>query len=358
MPDLSALIAASPDTAMTIGGMLIGAIFGAVVHRANYCTMGAITDWWTCGNAARLGAVALAAATAIVGAQALDSYAVTDLSKSIYLAPRINWLGALFGGLIFGAGMVYAGGCPSRTLVRTGGGDLRGVITLIVMAIAAYATISGVLAATRITIDTATAVDLKTRGFATQSLTTLAGGTIGARLIASALVAAPLLAFAVLKAKILSSPRNLAAGLGIGILATAGWMLTGMANDEFAVQPVQPASLSFVKPVGDAIDWIERSTALGSPGFAASTVFGVLLGAYLSNLLAGTARFAGFENRGDFMRHLGGAAAMGIGGVLALGCSIGQGVTGISTLAVQSLMACAAIFSGAVLALVKLEREL
>lgn len=358
MPELSALIAATPDAAMTIGGLLIGALFGVIVHRANYCTMGAISDWWTCGDTGRLGAVALAAATAIIGAQTLDAYAVTDLSKSIYLAPRINWLGALVGGMIFGAGMVYAGGCPSRTLVRAGGGDLRGAVSLIVMAIAAYATISGVFAIVRLNIDTTTAIDLKGRGLATQSLTGLIGGQSTARLVAATLVAAPLLAFAILKAKILTAPRNLISGLGIGLLATAGWMLTGLANDEFAVQPVQPASLSFVKPVADAIDWIERSTALGLPGFAASSVFGVLAGALLSHVLAGTARVTAFADRGDFARHLGGAAAMGIGGVIALGCSIGQGVTGISTLAVQSLIACAAIFTGAVLALKKLERDL
>lgn len=358
---LGALIADFPDVAMTIGGLLIGALFGALVHRANYCTMGAISDWWTSGDSGRLGAVALAAAIAIIGAQTLDALAVTELSKSIYLSPRVNWLGAVAGGLVFGAGMVYAGGCPSRTLVRAGGGDLRGIISLIVMAIAAYATISGVFASLRLGIDSTTAIDLKRHGLASQSLTGLFGGADGAiatRLIASALVAAPLLAFALLKARILSSPRNLAAGLGIGLLATAGWMLTGMANDEFAVAPVQPASLSFVKPVADAIDWIERSTALGLPGFAAASVFGVLAGALLSNVLAKSVRATTFADRGDFVRHLGGAAAMGIGGVLALGCSIGQGVTGISTLAVQSLIACAAIFSGAVLALIKLERDL
>lgn len=362
MPDLGALIAASPDTAINIGGLLIGIAFGFLVHRGNYCTMGAISDWWTAGNSGRLGAVALAAATAIVGAQTLDALAVTDLSKSIYLAPRINWLGALVGGLVFGAGMVYAGGCPSRTLVRTGGGDMRGAVSLIIMAIAAYATISGVLAAVRVGIDSTTAIDLKSHGFSSQSLTGfVSGGGVDAytaRLAASALIAVPLLAFAILKANILSSLKNFASGIGIGLLATAGWMLTGLASDEFAVAPVQPASLSFVKPVGDAIDWIERSTALGLPGFAASSVFGVLAGAFFSNVLAGSARTTAFADRGDFVRHLTGAAAMGIGGVLALGCSIGQGVTGVSTLAVQSLIACAAIFTGAVLALMKLERDL
>ena len=105
MPAFAEWIATGPDIAMTGGGLLIGMFFGAIVHRANYCTMGAISDWWTSGNFQRLGAVALAAATAIVGAQLLDAYAVTDLSKSIYLSPRINWLGAIVGGLVFGAGI-------------------------------------------------------------------------------------------------------------------------------------------------------------------------------------------------------------------------------------------------------------
>ncbi|HPG88991.1 MAG TPA: YeeE/YedE family protein, partial [Hyphomicrobium sp.] len=340
MPTLADWIAKFPDTAITGGGVLIGMLFGAIVHRTNYCTMGAITDWWIAGNKERLGAVALAAATAVVGAQLLDAYTVTDLSKSIYLAPRINWLGAIFGGFIFGAGMVYAGGCPSRTLVRTGSGDLRGIISLMIMALAAYATISGVLASLRIGIDTTTAIDLKRHTLKTQSLDdilALAGLQAGsARWIATALVAAPLAVFAFTKAQILNTPRNLIAGLTIGALAIAGWALTGLASDEFALAPVQPASLSFVKPVGDAIDWLERSTALGMPSFGAASVFGVLAGACLTSLATGGARLSGFADRQDVIRHILGGAAMGIGGVLALGCSIGQGVTGISTLAIQS----------------------
>lgn len=362
MPALNQWIAAGPDIAMTGGGLLIGMVFGAIVYRANYCTMGAISDWWTSGNFQRLGAVALAAATAILGAQLLDAYAVTDLSKSIYLSPRINWLGAIIGGLIFGAGMVYAGGCPSRTLVRTGSGDMRGILSLLVMALVAYATISGVLASVRVGIDTATAIDLKTRAIPSQSLSQLlarAGlDASTARWLATILVALPLLAFAIGKAGVLRSPRNLIAGLGIGALAVAGWALSGLAADDFAVAPVQPASLSFVKPVGDAIEWIERSTALGLPGFGASSVFGVLVGAVLAGLASGGVRLTGFADRQDVQRHLFGASAMGFGGILALGCSIGQGVTGISTLGVQSLVACAAIFSGAVLALWKMERDL
>lgn len=170
MQALAAFIADSPDIAMTAGGLLIGALFGSLAQQTNYCTMGAISDWRLSGNLNRLGAVALAAAVAILGAQALDAYGVTDLSKSIYLSPRINWLGALAGGMIFGAGMVYAGGCPSRTLIRAGGGDMRGVFSLAVMAITAYATISGVLSGLRVGIDSATAIDLKRHAATSQGL--------------------------------------------------------------------------------------------------------------------------------------------------------------------------------------------
>ncbi len=355
MTALQAIISANPDMALSAGGLLIGVLFGAIVSATNFCTMGAISDWYSSGTTGRLGSVALAAAIAIIGAQALDAAGVTDLSKSIYLNPRLNWIGAIAGGLLFGTGMVYAGGCPSRTLVRAGSGDLRALVSLFVLAITAFATISGVFGSLRVGLDAATALDVKRMGVSTQSLTDLTGVH---RLITTALIAGPLLLFALLRARILSEPGNLAAGLSVGGLAVAGWALTGLAMDEFAPSPAQPASLSFVRPVADAIDWIERSTALGLPGFGAASVFGVLLGALLVSAASGRLSLAAFADKSDLKRHIFGAAAMGIGGVLALGCSIGQGITGISTLSAQSLIAAAAIFAGAVIGLKRLERSL
>lgn len=355
MTALLALVSANPDAALTAGGLLIGLLFGALASATNFCTMGAISDWQSAGSTGRLGAVALAAATAIIGAQLLDAAGVTDLSKSVYLNPRLNWLGGIAGGLLFGGGMVYAGGCPSRSLVRAGSGDLRAIVSLIVLAIAAYATISGVFGSLRVGLDGATALDVKRFGAATQSLTDLTGLT---RVVAAALVASPLLLFAIARGGVLSEPGNLVAGLGVGLLAVGGWLLTGLAHDEFAASPVPPASLSFVRPVADAIDWIERSTALGLPGFGAASVFGVLIGAFMASAMTGRLNVAAFADQDDLKRHILGAAAMGIGGVLALGCSIGQGITGLSTLSVQSILAAAAIFAGAVLGLKRLERSL
>jgi uncharacterized membrane protein YedE/YeeE len=354
------ILATSPALWLKLGGFVIGLLFGALTQVTNYCVMGAITDWRLSGDRSRLGAASLAAAVAILGAQLLDASGVTRLAQSIYLAPRLNWVGAIGGGLLFGYGMVYAGGCPSRALVRAGSGDLRALVALLALAIAALVALSGVLAGFRVGLDRATAIDLGGMGLATQStsdaLSVLGLGSGAARIAGIALIGGPLLAFALGPARILSSSINLAGGLGVGLIVTLGWALTGLAADDMAINPVAPASLTFVKPVADAIDWLERSTALGWPGFAAANVFGVLAGSAIAALASGSFRYSGFADRADLARHVFGALCMGAGGIFAMGCTIGQGVTGLSTLALQSIPACASIVAGAVLALERLKR--
>ncbi|MBX9683833.1 MAG: YeeE/YedE family protein [Hyphomicrobium sp.] len=353
-------IAQSPALTLAVGGFLIGLAFGILARSANYCVMGAISDWRLFGDITRLGATALAAAVAIIGAQGLNAAGVVDLTHSIYLSPRINWLGSLIGGGIFGAGMIYAGGCPSRALIRAGGGDLRAWVSLVTMAFAATVTLSGILGEARVSLEQATAFDVRTLGLRSQAITDVvsavsadAGWAVWA---ASAIVALPLLIFAFFAAGVASRPWLVAAGISVGLLVTAGWALSGLAADEMALSPVSPLSLSFVKPVADAVDWVQRSTALGLPGFGAASVFGVVTGGAIAAWSSGEWRLAGFGDAPDFYRHLGGALAMGVGGVLGLGCTIGQGATGLSTLAVQSILTCSAIIAGAVLALRYLQR--
>jgi hypothetical protein len=173
-----------------------------------------------------------------------------------------------------------------------------------------------------------------------------------------AIIAGPLLMFAIYRGRILSQPMLLIAGLGVGVIVTAGWAITGLVSDDMAVRVIAPSSLSFVRPVADAIDWLERSTALGLPGFGAASVFGVLVGSAFASVVTQTMRFTGFSDSADFRRHLFGAVAMGVGGILGLGCTIGQGVTGLSTLAVQSFLTAAAIIVGAVFGISRLQRSL
>jgi hypothetical protein len=132
--------------------------------------------------------------------------------------------------------------------------------------------------------------------------------------------------------------------------------LTGLAFDEFAALPAVPASLTFVKPAGDTLEWLERATALGLPGFAVATVVGTLAGAFLAAAATGRLRLETFAGTGDTLRNLAGAMLMGVGGVMALGCSIGQGVTGLSTLAPGSLLAVLSIGAGTALGVKALER--
>lgn len=353
---------ANAHEALFIGGLLIGLAFGFICARTNFCVMGALSDFRTFASPGRLGAVALAAALAIAGAQTLDALRLADLSLSMYLAPSISILGAVLGGLLFGAGMVYSGGCASRNLVRAGGGDLRALLALFILATAAFATMSGILSPLRSALETATAFDVSNN----RDLARLSGALSAAsgleatpaRGTIAALLIAPLLAFAFMRAGLARDRVNLVAGLGAGALVTAGWFVTGLTYDEMALRPASPASLSFVRPVADALDWVERSSALGLPGFGAATVFGALLGSFVACVTAGRFKILGFADRGDVVRHLAGAAAMGVGGVLALGCSIGQGLTGLSTLSVQSLVAASSILAGAWLALGRLERDL
>lgn len=363
MSAIQSLLQAHPENALALGGFLIGLAFGGAAQRGNFCVMGALSDWRTSGSSGRLGAVACAAAVAIAGAQTLHALALTDLSKSMYLAPAINWAGAIGGGLLFGAGMVYAGGCASRNLVRAGGGDMRSLLVLAITGISAYATMSGVIAPIRAEIEHATSFAAVPSNDAVTSAGLpglLAHAGLPAQIAcaaASVLLIVPLLAFAARSAKS-SGLGNLMTGAVIGLAVSAGWLITGLSHDEMALHPVAPSSLSFVRPVGDAIDWLERATALGLPGFGAASVFGVLAGAALAAGLSGRWRLLAFSDANDMARHITGALAMGIGGVFALGCSIGQGITGLSTLSLQSLLAAASIVVGALLALAKLERGL
>lgn len=356
------LLQSHAHEALFLGGLLIGLAFGYAAARTNFCVMGAISDWRIFANPGRLGAVALAAAVAIAGAQTLEMLLLTDLSASMYLAPSINVVGAIGGGLVFGAGMVCAGGCASRNVIRAGGGDMRAIMVLIVLAITAFATISGVVSPLRASIETATRIDVSSHRQLAQlsGAVAIVSGLEPAlvRLCVAGLIIAGLVGFAFAKARLSRDPSNLIAGIAIGAVITAGWYVTGACFDEMALRPASPTSLSFVRPVADAIDWVERASALGLPGFGAASVFGALAGAFLAARQAGTFKVSGFGNSDDVLRHLGGALAMGLGGVFALGCTIGQGLTGVSTLSIQSLLAAGAIFTGAWLALGKLERDL
>lgn len=342
------------------GGFLIGMAFGAIARWTNFCTMGALSDWRVMGDTRRLRAWVLAAGVATLGATALEWAGVTDLSLSIYQGRTLDWANAILGGTLFGIGMALAGGCPSRNLVRAGGGDLRALLTLVVIALFAEMTLGGIFGPMRVALSEATMTGL---GVPRQSLGDLAAQPLGlsapvSRFWAGILAGLALVVFAMAGPAFRGSLRHIASGLGIGLAVVAAWAVTGLTYDEMGLAPERPQAVSFVKPTADTLEWLGRSTAKGLPGFAIMIVAGVIAGSFLATAVSRSFRLVTFAGTGDTLRHLSGAALMGAGGIMGLGCSIGQGLSGVSTLSIGSLLATGGIIGGTILGLKALERWL
>jgi uncharacterized membrane protein YedE/YeeE len=363
MSALGKLLAEDAPTALAIGGFVIGLVFGAIVYRTDFCTMGSISDFMSFGDFRRFRAWILAGAVSVVGVQLLSAAGVVDLSKSMYLTANLNWFGNILGGLMFGFGMVLAGGCASKNLVRFGGGDLRSLVTLLVLGLFAYMAIGGLIGPVRGWIERTSAISLADLRIQTQSMSTFADRYLGmgaarANLVVAFLVAGAALAYCLFDGGFRTSPRHVLSGIGVGVCVVAGWALTGFAFDELADKPTAPISLTYVRPTGDTIEWLQRFTAARVPGFGVATVLGAILGAFMAAVSMGKFQVRTFAGVQDTLRNLTGAALMGVGGVMALGCTIGQGVTGISTLALGSFIAFAAIVAGGIGGIKYMERLL
>lgn len=322
-------------------GLSGGVVLGYAGRRARFCTLGAIEDATYCRDWTRLRAWALAAACALVGTQAMAALGVIDLSRSIYLTNDFGWLGAVGGGLMFGFGMALVGTCGYGTLLRLGGGDLRALVAFLVIAVSAYATMRGIAGMARVALIEPFRVDLSTAGG--QSLAGSRGGLPAAAVVA--LVLAGLLVFAFGDAALLRRRSLLAASLAIGATVAFGWWGTGSVADD-AFEPARVESFSFVAPLGEALVFL-MITSGARADFAEGAVFGVLTGALLAALHVREFRWEAYDDAREMRRHILGSALMGIGGVMALGCTIGQGITGLSTLSIGSFLALAGIFAGA-----------
>ncbi len=348
---LKQTVVEAPAYYVGYGGLLIGLVFGFIVYRTNFCTMGSISDIVSFGDFRRMRAWLLAAATGIVGVLAIQQLGIADMNDAMYRTPNFNWMANIIGGLLFGFGMVFSGGCISRNLVRAGGGDLRSLVVLLITGIFGYMTIGGIFAPLRISIFGPTTIDLAEKGADSQGvgavISLLSGIDQGtAHSIAAVVILAAILIYCFKDREFRTSPIHIIAGVGIGLCVIAGWVLTGLAADEFADQAVPLASLTYVRPTGDTLEYLMRFTALGYPGFGIMSVAGALLGGFVGALSMGRLHLTTFADKKDSIRNMFGAALMGTGGVLALGCTVGQALTGVSTLAVGSMITFAAIVAG------------
>jgi uncharacterized protein len=337
--------------------------FGAIAQRTHFCTMGAVADIVNVGDWSRMRMWALAIGVAMLGFNAMVAAGWVDAGKTIYAAPRLTWLSAIVGGAMFGFGMVLASGCGSKTLVRVGAGNLKALVVLVVLGVAAFATIKGITGVARVATVDRVAIELA----GGQDLPSLAARTFGlakaqAALALGALLGGGLVAWALARREGRSGDVLLG-GAGIGAVVAAMWWVSGrlghLAEDPNTLQEAflvtnsqRMESLSFVAPIAYSLDWLlffsDKSKVL-TVGIVSTA--GVVIGSALWSLASRSFRWEGFASAEDTANHLVGATLMGVGGVAALGCTVGQGVSGVSTLAIGSFIALASIIGGAVLAL-------
>ena len=334
-------------------GFVIGIVFGAVANKTNFCTMGAVSDWVNMGSKDRLRAWLLAIGIAILATQFMDARGLVDVDQAIYRTPNFGWLGHMLGGMLFGIGMTLASGCGQRTLVRLGGGNLKSLLVVLLLGLTAYMTMRGLLALVRVNAIEPTNIDLAAKGIANQGIDTLIGSAIGAGAssavtwVVSVVLGLGPVIYAFASGTFRRSFDNILAGIVIGLVIPAGWYATGVIGfDDF--EPVRFESYTFIAPTGDSLMYLLTYTG-STINFGVAAVGGVILGSFLYVILTGNFRLETFTDRNDMLRHIFGGIAMGFGGVLALGCTIGQGVTGLSTLALGSLLSLVSIIFGSAL---------
>jgi uncharacterized membrane protein YedE/YeeE len=339
---------------------LIGVVMGAVANKTRFCTMGAVSDWVNIGDTGRMRAWLLSMAVAIAGVLILQASGQATIGTSTfppYRTPNFVWLRYVLGGLMFGIGMTLASGCGSKTMIRVGTGNLKSLVVMVVAAVFAYLMIwTDFYAKAFHSWLAPTAINLEQYGMRSQGLGEVLAGLAGSAdatgwgPIAGWALAAGIALFVFSSRDFRESFDNILGGFVIGLAIVAGWYLTagpiGQAWKDAAemveVPPlrVESQSFTFVSPLGDSLHYLLSPTNLSLINF------GMIAGSFLYALVSRTLRIEWFANGADFANHVVGGVLLGIGGVLAMGCTIGQAITGVSTLAIGSLLTFAAIVAG------------
>jgi len=346
-------------------------IFGGVANKANFCTMGAVSDWVNMGDLNRLRSWLLAIVTAIVGVGLLEYSGSIDLSLTTsnetsnppYRSANFIWLRHLVGGIMFGIGMTLASGCGNKTLVRLGEGNMKSLVVLVIMGVVAWWMLFSNLSYNGfLQWMLPLSIDFSEHGIAGQDIAAVFSGISGVGTGATGaftiamIVALPLLAWILSSADFRTNGELLIAGLVIGLLIVIGWYVTAGANGQALLEELDfmderpfftgAQSLTFIGPTGHIAQYIKQGFSAIFLTFGVATVAGVVVGSFLYTLFFRKVRIEWFVNWKDFAMHAFGAVLMGIGGVLAMGCTIGQGITGVSTLALGSFLTILSIITG------------
>ncbi len=356
-------------------GLVIALVMGAVANKTNFCTMGAVSDWVNIGDTGRMRAWVLSIAVAMIGVALLSSIAAVDMTlvndggtgKPPYTTPQFVWMRYVLGGLLFGIGMTLGSGCGNKTIIRIGGGNAKSVVVFLAMGAAAYAMIY-----TDFSYDwflrwmQPLAVNFGDYGIASQNIAALLARMFGLAdadlsLIIGIVLGALLLTWALKSDDLRASFDNVLGGLVVGVAVVSAWFVTAGPLGQALLEEIEfldrrpydvgAQSLTFVKPTAHFYYFIQEGFASNILTFSLITVAGVILGSFIYSVAFRKFRIEWFVSFRDFVRHLVGGLMMGVGGVLSLGCTFGQAITGASTLALGSFITFACIVLGAALSM-------
>jgi hypothetical protein len=321
---------------------------GAVLQATHFCTLGAISDVVLMQDTSRLKQWALAAAVAILGFAAMHKLGWIDPQKSMYGSPQLLWLSSVVGGGLFGVGMVLASGCASKNLIRLGAGNLKSLVVLLVMGVVALATLKGLLGVWRVSVLERFYVHAPAQSYVGSWWAAHSQQSVPQASDWPALCTAGPLALWSLQGRSRLKGALLFGGLAVGLAVVAMWWITGVLGhglehpdtlEEFFVSTAsgRMESFSFTAPVATVLDaFMYFSDGSKRLTVGMVSVCGVVLGAFGRSIWTGSFRWESFVNRADLTRHLMGGALMGMGGVTAMGCTVGQGLSGLSTLSWMS----------------------
>ncbi|OOG25620.1 hypothetical protein B1C78_06560 [Thioalkalivibrio denitrificans] len=375
----------STAVAVVLGATFVLAfILGAVANKTNFCTMGAVSDWVNMGDLSRMRAWVLAIAVAMLGVVVFEFFGMVNADSAFppYRMSNFNWAAHALGGLMFGIGMTFGSGCGNKTLVRVGGGNIKSVMVLIIIAIIAFwmtsrqpvfgtgQTLYQLLFGwtNAISINLAAGQDLGS---------IVAGGdaAVTARLIIGVILGLALLFWVFKSVDFRSSRDNILGGIVVGAMVIGAWYVTssvqvtdGMDNYELRAyvqdwdfladdpdarpaeaMPWSSQSFTFINPMGQTLRYVMSGFDNAVLYFGVISLVGVILGSFFWALFSKAFRIEWFASPRDFVNHLIGGILMGFGGVLAMGCTVGQAITGTSTLALGGFLTFATIVLGAAL---------
>jgi uncharacterized protein len=361
-------------TKILLLGFAIAVVVGAVANKTNFCTMGAVSDWVNMGAFGRMRSWFLAIAIAMLGVLLLESTGLADIGMTAsgefaqppYRTAGFAWHAYIIGGILFGIGMTLGSGCGNKTCVRVGGGNIKSIVVLAMIGFAAYAmmyTWFGNFVFGNFV--NPARVDLATYGVQSQEVGAIFGRLFGIEdykplsYALAGLIGLGLLVYAFKAADFRSNLDHVLGGLVIGLGVVAAWYVTaGPMGQEWLEEiewaDVRPAaagvqSLTFVGPAGQSVHYLTSPGSFNLVTFAMMVLAGVIVGSFLYSLVARSFRIEWFSSFGDFGKHVIGGLLMGVGGVLAMGCTIGAGITGVSTLALGSFLALGSIIFGSAL---------